>query len=184
MTDNTSRALRIDLIIALFALVISSLAAGAAVYQGRVIARQLSVAVWPYVTFRETSSNTYIELDVLNVGSGPAIIGGATLYVDEKPQASLSTTLRRLGFKPDHGDATVTLTNLGPGAVIPSGQSLPLVRVESRQFAALAPKVAQRIRVEVCYCSMLQQCWLKSTGQNYPTEVTTCDRSGLTSIST
>jgi len=44
MTDNTSRALRIDLIIALFALVISSLAAGAAVYQGRVIARQLSVA--------------------------------------------------------------------------------------------------------------------------------------------
>jgi len=31
---------------------------------------------------------------------------------------------------------------------------------------------------------MLQQCWLKSTGQNYPTEVNTCDRSGLTSIST
>jgi len=121
---------------------------------------------------------------VLNVGFHPAIIGGATLYVDEKPQASLSTTLRRLGFKPEHGDATVTLTNLGPGAAIPSGQSLPLVRVESRQFAALAPTVAQRSRVEVCYCSMLQQCWLKSTGQNYPTEVNTSDRSDLTSIST
>ena len=93
MNAGTAKALRVDLIIALCALVVSCLAAGAAVYQGHVIASQLSVTVWPYVTFRESSSNTYVEIDVQNVGSGPAIIGSAALYVDGKPQSSLTGSL-------------------------------------------------------------------------------------------
>src|SRR5690348_4654523 len=110
MSNGTSRALRVDLIIALCALVVSCLAAGAAVYQGHVIASQLSVTVWPYVTFRESASNTYVEVDVQNVGSGPAIIGYAALSVDGKPQQSLMTSLRMLGYVQKSG-STVTLTN-------------------------------------------------------------------------
>jgi hypothetical protein len=141
------------------------------------------VAVWPYITFRETSSNTYIEVDVQNVGSGPAIIGSATLSVDGTPQTSLSASLRALGFVPKNG-STVTLTNLGPGSVIRPGDSVALVHVDSKQFAALAGNVEQRARIEVCYCSMLQQCWRKATGEDYPISVRACDRSGTTSINT
>ncbi|HYK52631.1 MAG TPA: hypothetical protein VEV38_03790 [Candidatus Eremiobacteraceae bacterium] len=183
MSNEPSRALRVDLIIALCALVVSCLAAGAAVYQGHVIASQLSVTVWPYVNFRESAGNAYVEVDVQNVGSGPAIIGSATFYVDGKPQSSLSRSLRTLGFKPQNG-STVTLTNLGPGAVIRSGDSVPLLRVDSKQFAALAADAQRRTRIEVCYCSMLQQCWHKATGDDYPTQVHACDRSGVTAINT
>lgn len=183
MSKETTKALRLDLTIALCALFVSCLAAGAAVYQGHVIASQLSVTVWPYVTFRESSSNTYVEVDVQNVGSGPAIVGSATLYVDGKQQRSLATSLRALGFRQKNG-ATVTLTNLGPGAVIRPGDSVPLVHVESKQFAALAANAMRRTRIEVCYCSMLQQCWHKATGEDHPTEVKQCDRSGVTSIDT
>lgn len=183
MGNEQSRALRVDLIIALSALVVSCLAAGAAVYQGHVIGSQLSVTVWPYITFRESSSNTYVEVDVQNVGSGPAIIGSAALYVDGKPQTSLSASLRMLGFKVQNG-STVTLTNLGPGSVIRPGDSVPLLRVDSKQFAALAAQAQRRTRIEVCYCSMLQQCWRKATGEDYPTEVRACDRSGTTAINT
>ena len=183
MSKETSKASRVDLYIALCALVVSCLAAGAAIYQGRVISSQLSVTVWPYMTFRESSSNTYVEVDVQNVGSGPAIIGTATLYVDGKPQPSLSAALRELGFKPKN-NATVTLTNLGPGEVIRSGDSVPLVHVDSKQFAALAADAERRVRIEVCYCSMLQQCWHKATGDDYPTEVKACDKTGTTSINT
>lgn len=183
MSHQAPKASRVDLFIALCALVVSCLAAGAAVYQGRLISSQLSVTVWPYLTFRESSSNTYVDVDVQNVGSGPAIVGAATLYVDGKPQPSLSAALRELGFSPKH-DATVTLTNLGPGQVIRSGDVLPLVHVDSRQFAALAGAAEKRIRIEVCYCSMLQQCWRKATGDDYPTEVKACDKSGTSSINT
>lgn len=183
MNAGTSKALRVDLIIALCALVVSCLAAGAAVYQGHAIASQLSVTVWPYVTFRESSSNTYVEIDVQNVGSGPAIIGSAALYVDGKPQSSLTGSLRALGFTPKNG-STVTLTNLGAGSVIRSGDSVTLLRVESKQFAARAAEARKRTRLEVCYCSMLKQCWRKATGEDYPTEVRACDRSGVTSINT
>jgi hypothetical protein len=183
MSKETSKASRVDLFIALCALFVSCLAAGAAVYQGRLISSQLSVTVWPYLTIRESSSNTYVEVDVQNVGSGPAIIGAATLYIDGKPQASLSTSLHELGFEPKNG-STVTLTNLGPGEVIRAGDSVPLIRVESKQFAALAGAAERRTRIEVCYCSMLQQCWRKATGDDYPVGVKACDRTGTTSINT
>jgi hypothetical protein len=183
MSNGTSRALRVDLIIALCALVVSCLAAGAAVYQGHVIASQLSVTVWPYVTFRESASNTYVEVDVQNVGSGPAIIGYAALSVDGKPQQSLMTSLRMLGYMRTSG-STVTLTNLGPGSVIRPGDSVQLLRVESKQFAALAAQAQRRTRIDVCYCSMLKQCWRKATGEDYPIEVGGCKRSGTTSINT
>ena len=183
MSKDQSKASRVDLYIALCALVVSCLAAGAAVYQGHVIASQLSATVWPYITFRESSSNTYVEVDAQNVGSGPAIIKTAALYVDGKPQPSLATALGELGFRRETG-ATVTLTNLGPGSVIRPGASVPLVHVESKQFAAKAADAQRRTRFEVCYCSMLQQCWHKSTGEDYPTEVKTCDTSGVTSINT
>ena len=183
MSKETSKALRVDLLIALCALFVSCLAAGAAVYQGHLIASQLSVTVWPYVTVRESSSNTYVEVDVQNVGLGPAIIQTAALYVDGKPQPSLSTSLRELGFAAKHG-ATVTFTNLGPGSVIQPGGSVSLLRVDSKQFAALAGAAQRRTRIEICYCSMLQQCWRKTTGDDYPKSVGTCDRSGVTSINT
>ena len=183
MGTDLSKTIRIDVIIAVCALVASSLAAGAAVYQGHVIANQLSVTVWPYITFRESSSNTAIEVDVQNVGAGPAVIGSATLYVDDKPQMSLSSALQTLGLQHSHG-STVTLTNLSPGAVIRAGDSVQLVRVESPQFAALAASVEKRVRIDVCYCSMLQQCWRKVTGQDYPTPSGPCSPAGIISIQT
>ena len=183
MSNQTSRALRLDLTIALCALFVSCLAAGAAVYQGHLIASQLSVTVWPYITFRESSGDTNVEVDLENVGSGPAIIGAATLYIDGKPQRSLKASLHTLGLRPNSG-ATVTLSNLGPGAVIRAGDSLALVRVDSKQFAALAGDAMRRTRIEVCYCSMLQQCWRKATGEDHPTAVQACDRTGVASIDT
>lgn len=184
MSNEQSTAVRVDLFIALCALVVSCFAAGAAVYQGHVIASQLSVTVWPYLTVRESAGNTYVSVQVQNVGAGPAIVGAATLYVDGKPQASLMQSLHTLGFRPTKNSATVTLTNLGPGSVIRPGDSIPLIYVESKQFAALAADAQRRTKIEVCYCSMLQQCWRKVTGEDYPTPLHSCSTTGITSINT
>lgn len=183
MGKETTRALRVDLLIAVCALLASSLAAAAAVYQGFVIARQLSATVWPYIDFRESSSDTVVELAVQNVGAGPAVIGGATLLVDGKPQPSLAAALAALGLV-RHTGATVALTNIGPGSVIRAGDSVLLVHVQSPAFAADAAAMERRVQLRVCYCSMLQQCWLKTSGDEYPTDVKSCPREAVDQINT
>jgi hypothetical protein len=81
------------LLIALCALVVSTLTAAAVIYQGRLLSSQLSVSVWPYVAFQTTVSETTIELDIQNVGAGPALVRGAVLLIDGKVQPSLTAGL-------------------------------------------------------------------------------------------
>ena len=86
MSQEQPKGVRADLLIALLALLISTLTATAAIYQGHVISNQLSVTVWPYITYKTTASDSGIQLDVQNVGVGLAIIRGAMLSIDGKPQ--------------------------------------------------------------------------------------------------
>ena len=183
MGKNVEKSLRIDLLIALSALLVSTLTAAAALYQGRIIARQLSVTVWPYLAYRESVSNASVQFDVENVGAGPAIIGGASMSVDGKPQTSLAAALTALGFKRENGTA-LSLTSIQPGVVIRPGDSMTLVRVRSKRFAALAPALQRRLRVDVCYCSMLQQCWLKTIQSDVPSDVGSCDSMNKSEIDT
>ncbi len=90
------RPFRLDLVVALGALLISTVAALATVYQTRVIARQFSAAVWPYVSFDSTNSPNFTELDIRNDGLGPAIIRAVKLSWDGKPQPSIEAIVASL----------------------------------------------------------------------------------------
>lgn len=177
-----SKGLRTDLIIALFALLISTLTASAAIYQGHLIANQLSVTVWPYISYKSTMSNSAIELDVENVGVGPAIVRSAKLFIDGKPQASLTTALAELGYVSKRGDS-VTLSSLGSGEVIRAGEEVALARVQSARFAEKAATLQTRVRLETCYCSILGQCWLSKSGGETPKDVRNCDAQASVSLS-
>ena len=67
------------------------------IYQGRLLSSQLSVSVWPYVAFQTTVSESTIQLDVQNVGAGPALVRSAVLLIDGKAQPSLIAGLHELG---------------------------------------------------------------------------------------
>ena len=169
-------ALRTDLIIALCALLVSTLTAAAVIYQGKILSSQLSVTVWPYISYRSTSSDTTIELDVQNVGAGPALIRSAILLIDGKPQPSLAAALRELGFHEAHHD-TVSLSSMGPGDVLRAGDSISIARVISPQLAKQAATLAKRVRLQVCYCSILGDCWLAQSDVESPVAVQSCDGS-------
>jgi hypothetical protein len=133
------------LLIALCALVVSTLTAAAVIYQGRLLSSQLSVSVWPYVAFQTTVSETTIELDIQNVGAGPALVRGAVLLIDGKVQPSLTAGLHELGYHYVRGD-DVTLSSIGPGEVLRAAETVAIahqiacVRAKSRGSAkARAP---------------------------------------------
>jgi hypothetical protein len=181
MSTEQPKSIRTDLLIALTALLISTLTAAAAIYQGRIIANQLSVTVWPYISYKSTVSDTGVQLDVENVGLGPAIVRGAALFIDGKGQPSLSAALRQLGYENKHGN-TVALSSLGGGSVIRAGEAVTLARVRSALFASQAAAMQQRVRIETCYCSILNQCWLAKSGADAPTDVANCDSMSKASL--
>jgi hypothetical protein len=167
-------AIRTDLIIALCALLVSTLTAAAVIYQGKILSSQLSVSIWPYVAFQTTASQTVVELQVQNVGAGPALVRSASLLVDGAPQPSLAAGLRKLGYRYAHGDE-VTLSSIGPGEVLRAAESISVARVQSTRFAKLAATLQQRVRVHICYCSILGDCWLAQSDVESPIAVKSCD---------
>jgi hypothetical protein len=172
---------RTDLLIALCALFISMLTAAAVIYQGKVLSSQLNVAVWPYVDFQTTTSENSVELDVQNVGAGPALIRGAALLIDGKPQPSLVAGLHELGYRRVHGDH-VTLSSIGPGDVLRAGESMAIVRIQSAPFAQKAATLQKRVRLHICYCSILGDCWLARSDAESPAVIKSCDTPPLGAI--
>jgi hypothetical protein len=170
---------RFDLFIALLALLISGVAAGASAYQTYVIRQQYSATVWPYLDFITSSStDNYFELKVNNAGIGPALIRSAIVTRDGKPilTASNPTTVPALGIAIDperdaakndernahaHGKTTTTVSSIVRGDVVPAGSTLELLRVDGKYLTRRILADARRIDLKLCYCSLLGTCWTK-----------------------
>lgn len=182
MEEKPSKRSHADLIVAGCALVVSAISAIGVVYQGRILSDQLSATVWPYLSFIESSNDTFLQFSIQNVGAGPALIKSATLYVDGKPQSSLHTALGLLGYA-SKGHDTLEYTSFGPGDVVRAGDSVRVLRVGSKGLIPLGIAMQKRARAEVCYCSMLGQCWLAKTDVDARSDVKSCDaapKEGLT----
>jgi len=159
------KLLRFDTTIAVCALLLSAIAATAAVYQTHVIAEENSASVWPYISFEFDSAPKHITLSMLNNGLGPALIRSAQVYLDGKPIDSWSSAFARLsGNRHVYG----AFSTISGEAVLRPGDKLQLFDARGpfdQQWLAANQK---RIRFTVCYCSLLENCWLKTAGPVAP----------------
>ena len=87
--------MRLDLAIAVCALLISTLAAGASWWQARVLQAQtkvlqaqLGAQVWPYVSVSEGLDKNTVLVTLSNDGLGPAILRSFSATVDGVEQSS------------------------------------------------------------------------------------------------
>ncbi len=179
---------RLDFAIALGALLISSVAAVATVYQTRVIASEFSATVWPYVSFDETNSPTMLELDIRNDGLGPAIVRSAKITWDGKPQASIEALFPALVAKDPHtiagiraamrAGANLRLTTSTPtsGLVIPANTQRTVIKMEGAAFVRAFRPAVKRFGLSLCYCSLTGSCWTESfqTRAAEPSSVRSC----------
>lgn len=184
------RRLRLDFVIALGALLISTVAAAATVYQTHVIAQQFSATVWPYVSFDATTSPGSFEVDLRNDGLGPAIIRSVRLSFDGKPLASLETLVSMvLKREPQARIAAlaalragenirITTSTPAAGMVIPANTKHVVVRIDGAVLMRYFGPPVRRVGVTLCYCSLTGSCWtLNSHPDNAePKPVTSCSR--------
>ena len=168
---------RFDLYVALLALIISAVAAGASAYQTYVIRQQYSATVWPYLSFTTRSSEKFFELDVANAGIGPALIRSSAVSLDGKPiaagggnptgtpalGAAIAADERAAKAEGSHarvrGSFDTTVSSIVRGDVIPAGTNLQLLRVDGKFLARRLIAHVKRIDLKVCYCSLLGNCW-------------------------
>jgi hypothetical protein len=182
---------RLDFVIAFCALLISTVAAVATVYQTHVIARQFSATVWPYVSFDETTSPWSFELDLRNDGLGPAIVRSVNITLDGKRQASLEALLLTLSkgepqLQPAaraalRAGAKVQITTSTPvaGLVLPANTQHVTFRVQGAALVPYFHPAFKRVGISLCYCSLTGTCWTQSfqTRDSEPKPVASCARS-------
>ncbi len=176
------RSVRVDLLIAVCALLVSSLATLASWWQTRVIQQQLSAQVWPYLSVGESIDNDVFTLDVTNDGLGPAVIRNLSATVDGKPVGSFTAMMHailgpHLLARAPHGQAMGLHANsIAPGDVIRAGSSINTLTLKSKRFAPLLLAAYPRVEITMCYCAILPgTCWFKDTNTNAdPKPVPSC----------
>jgi len=161
---------RFDLFIALCALLVSTVAAGASAYQTYVINQQYQGSVWPYLGFT-TSSNgkDALSVSLSNYGLGPALIRSFEITHDGKSFESFGDIVMPIeraqprSIPDSHAKvaSVVDITNVHPGSVIPAAQTLTLVRIENSPIAKQIAARQSSFDVAVCYCSLLGRCWTR-----------------------
>ncbi len=174
------RRLRFDLLIAVSALLISTIAALASVYQTRVINQQLSATVWPYLSFDRTFSPASVTLSITNFGIGPALVRSAQIDLGGKPVASWDDVIAvyaRIAHQMHvHGQLRISDSNLDGSVVLSPGVTRRLIDVRASGSTIHAVRrLSGEISLTVCYCSLLGQCWQADSGQNgWPTQRSSC----------
>lgn len=155
------RRLRFDLIIALAAVAISAIAAGAAAYQTYVVNKQLSAAVWPYLALNTTYDVNRLTFQIENDGLGPAIVRSASLTIDGRSVGKWTNLFVRFPFR--HGTHLAgSLASIRNGEVVRAGDTKTVLDLHGPIPAAAVLERFERkhnVSIDLCYCSLLEQCW-------------------------
>jgi hypothetical protein len=180
--STLARGVRLDLVIAVCALLVSSLATAASWWQTRVIQQQLSAQVWPYVSTSAGIDHDVAQVSVTNDGLGPAIIRSATITVDGKRQRDFIAVMHAIlgpGIvrrKPRGEHIALSMSETGPGSVLRVGDPFVLFSLTSKHFAAPFIRGFARVNTRICYCAIVPDtCWIQDSNTSQdPQPVHSC----------
>ena len=181
---------RFELVIAVCALLISTLATvaswwqtQAAWQQTRIIDEQLSAQVWPYVGFSIGIAKADTdEFTIENDGLGPAVVRSVAVLVDGKERSSFVDMLHtvlgpNIVRRKARGESIgLTENSSGPGFVLRPGDSQKMLAFRSKTFAKQLILAYRRIDIRTCYCAIVPgRCWQMDTaGNSDPQPISAC----------
>jgi len=175
-----------DVIVSLTAIFISALSLYVAIQHGKTERDLVAANVWPFpraILDNGGDPDAMIRIGLSNGGVGPAKIRTFELFYRGHPVSSGLDLLRQCCGLPS-GTATVK-TELPGGyyfsiadeTVLRPGEENPVLQLKRttapRIGARLAAAVPQ-IGFRVCYCSVLDQCWIGDLRSTYAQQVSEC----------
>ena len=158
--------LRFDSLIAVIALLMSSVTAGAMLYQTHVIEQQFAATVWPYLSVEVDNNPNSISVHLINDGAGPALVRSAQLVVDGKPMSTWNELFALIHADPDlraagrrASGSSEQSSSIDASTIVRAGDSRPLVAESSAAPIVLKAVRKHRIALNFCYCSINDRCW-------------------------
>jgi len=161
------------------ALTVSIFALAIGAWQTRLMQGQARASVWPHLSNGYTY-NSNVDTDgfiwhVDNNGVGPARLQSVVLMLDGKPMKHWRDVLLALGFEGQFHLSTSSLA----GEVIPPSlnreTAIAAIRVNQRDVAIAFKNAIDRFKMEICYCSVYDDCWIAHWQQSKVDPVASCD---------
>jgi len=158
----TRGASRYDVVIATVVGLLALCVSGYTAYMQR---QQVRAAVWPILQFNSSNAPD-IHFTLANKGVGPANIQHVVVKVDDQPVRNWHEALNMLLGPGEHHGSESDMN----GSVLAAGESMivlapfdsggkPFTSGRSDAEWDKMNKARERVRVEICYCSALGECW-------------------------
>jgi len=151
-------------LVSVLALAVSVFALAIGAWQTRLMQGQARAGVWPYLSIGYTYTNDVdangFVWTIDNNGVGPARVQSVTTSVDGKPMRNWDEVIAALGPKKRPSMATTSFA----GSVIPPNTNrettVAAIRVNDREVAGLFKNAIDRFSMDICYCSVYDDCWV------------------------
>ena len=162
-----------EMLVGLSALLVSLVAVIVSVYSAYIDRAYARSSVWPRLTL---SKSDYLkdgvpiyEYRIENAGTGPAIIKYAYVSVDNTYFKYWYQVFEH--FELDMQNVTQSHIST---RVVPAYQSFAAQSTHNTDFMPHWRKVDEKIDIELCYCSIYDECW-RVDRQTPPVEVPACE---------
>jgi hypothetical protein len=178
-----------DAIVSIAAIFISAVSLYVAIEHGKTERDLVAANVWPFP--RAILSNGYddknsVAIGVSNGGVGPAKIRSYELFYQGQPVSSGLDLLRKCCGLAKGEDAIKAAfpngiySSIVDETVLRPGEDNPVLRVpRSTSVPAITQQLAKisvltKITFRVCYCSVLDQCWINDLRSTHTQPVSQC----------
>lgn len=174
-----------EIVIGIGVLVISMASVFVAVNANRTQERILAASVWPSLMFGTSNASLdgtpQVTLDLLNRGTGPARVRWAEVLYKDVPVRDSDALLSLCCGRPANAEDDPTLLASGiQRRVIAPGEWINLLRFPRPDPVTPVWETLDRERhhigLRLCYCSVLDECWLLDDKLPEPEPVRQCPR--------
>ncbi len=178
MTENNAAAeikprFEWDRITALMAVLIGACALAVSLYTAFLQNAQVRAQTWPYLQMWQ--SNVARSFSISNRGVGPARVADVKLWVDGKEVENFDQAITVLSKK---NEPVSTVQSYFARRVLTPNEDVTMIQFESDANYNIFMGNRDRMAFQVCYCSVLNECYLlderAKSEQEYITEVSQC----------
>lgn len=149
------RRLSPEMITAISAVFIGICAIGISLYETSLIRQAQKGSVWPALGGGYSYNQDGFSYLLENAGVGPAIIEYIILTVDGEPLETWDQYFDKLGARVSN-----YLVTQASGRIVSPQSRIDILFIPPKENIDLIAKEQERVDVEICYCSVYEDCWI------------------------
>jgi hypothetical protein len=166
-----------ELIVAVLAVVIGVCTMFVYIYQARIMSKQTHAASWPYLEIIFSNTPAQFVIRVKNKGAGPAIVKKAVVRLDQVMYPDNQKNIDSVAFLLTGSRTLLSgYTNVNSRVISPE-EEIDFIEVNDSTSVSLFLQSLRKheVKLEICYCSVFDECWKAVDGKVEPCDDCECN---------